>query len=499
MGKKFLCFLVFMLLASASFAKPLTSEDDLTHGRIATWPGSMAMEYAGERFPNAQFEYFDTAADMAQNVRQKKADAFAMNRLFVDEILTDGTDDLEILGDSLGKSSFSFVFTSSSKGKKLCDEFNAFLQTSRENGDLSHWQEKWLTQDKSRRIMEDIPLTGERGILSVVINPIFPPLLYIQENKTVGFEMELWRRFCAAYGYDYKTTISHFESALAGVNTGQFDVGISAVENTSERTKSIIFSDKTCEADCVLVVRSDGGTSMGPAASLKKKFSDSFFRESRWKIFAGGLLTTIVITFVSVLCGTLIGFAECLLYRENYRRLNNFLDLTSRLFAGTPVVVLLMIFYYIVFGGIDISGTLVAIVAFSLLFGFSVFDMLKNAVANIPKGQTEGALALGFSERQTFLRFIVPQAVRQAFSVYQGEIIGLVKATAIVGYIAVQDLTKAADIVRAQTFDAFMPLIIITFFYLIFVWLLQKTTAIILRQLDPTRRSKETILRGITP
>jgi polar amino acid transport system substrate-binding protein len=141
----------------------------------------------------------------------------------------------------------------------------------------------------------------------------------------------------------------------------------------------------------------------------------------------------------------------------------------------------------------------VAIVAFSLLFGFSVFEMLKNATGNIHKGQWEGALALGFSQRQTFWQFIIPQAVRQAFPTYQAEIIGLLKSTAIVGYIAVQDLTKMADIVRAQTFDAFAPLIVITVLYLLFVWLLQKLTDLILQRLDPKHRSREDILQGVKP
>ena len=497
--KKTLLTLLLLLYMSSCLANPLTTEEEVAHGRIGTWPGSLAEDCAREHFPQAKFVYLDTIADMAQNLRQKKIEAFSMNRIFVDELIATGQNDVEILGEPLGRTSFSFVFAESEKGRKLCSEFNDFLAVSQSNGMLAAWQEKWLSGSGEECKLDEVILSGENGTLSVVTNPVLPPITFMQDNELSGYEPELFRHFCAKYGYDFKTTVATFETGMAGVSTGQFDLGFCAVEYQPERAEHFLFSDKTCEADCVLAVRSDGDTGLGPVQVLKKKFQDVFLRESRWKLFLSGLLTTMAITFFSVLIGTILGLGECLAYREKKRYLNTALNLLSRLFAGMPIVVLLMVFYYIVFGSWDISGTLVAIVAFSLLFGFSVFEMLKNAAANIPRGQTEGALALGFSERQAFLKFIMPQAIRQAFPVYQSEIVGLLKSTAIVGYIAVQDLTKMADIIRAQTFDAFAPLIVITVLYLAFVWLLQKVTGAILRQLDPKRRSREKILRGIRP
>lgn len=497
--KKFLLTILLLLSMASCLANPLTTEEEVANGRIGTWPGCRVLDYTRERFPQAKFVYLDTVADMAQNLRQKKIEAFAMNRIFVDELIASGQNDVEILGESLGRTSFSFVFADSDKGRRLCSEFNAFLAECKSNGRLDVWQEKWLSGNGEKRKLEEVVLSGENGTLSVVTNPVLPPLTYMQDNELSGYEAELLFHFCAKYGYDFKATVATFETGMAGVSTGQFDVGFCAVEYQPERAEHFLFSDETCEADCVLAVRSDGDTGLLPGQVLKKKFQDIFLRESRWKLFVSGLLTTMVITFSSVLIGTILGFGECLAYREKKRYLNAALDVLSRLFAGMPIVVLLMVFYYIVFGSWDISGTIVAIVAFSLLFGFSVFEMLKNAAANIPRGQTEGALALGFSERQTFMKFIIPQAIRQAFSVYRSEIVGLLKSTAIVGYIAVQDLTKMADIIRAQTFDAFAPLVVITVLYLAFVWLLQKITGAILRHLDPKRRSREKILRGIRP
>ena len=108
-------------------------------------------------------------------------------------------------------------------------------------------------------------------------------------------------------------------------------------------------------------------------------------------------------------------------------------------------------------------------------------------------------LALGFSERQAFRKFILPPAILTFFPTYQTEIVNLLKATAIVGYIAVQDLTKVADLIRARTFDAFMPLIVISVLYLILTWLFLRGTDWFLTKLNPRNRTADEILRGVKP
>ena len=115
----------------------------------------------------------------------------------------------------------------------------------------------------------------------------------------------------------------------------------------------------------------------------------------------------------------------------------------------------------------------------------------------MPKGQTEGALALGYTERQAFRKFILPQAVRTFFPTWQSSIVNLLKLTAIVGYITVQDLTRMADLIRARTYDAFMPLIVISVLYLILAYLTVKLTGLLTARLDPTRRRPENILPGV--
>ena len=164
---------------------------------------------------------------------------------------------------------------------------------------------------------------------------------------------------------------------------------------------------------------------------------------------------------------------------------------------GTPMVVLLMILYYIIFGSVAISGVAVAVIGFTLTFGAAVFGLIKMGVGTIDRGQYEAAYALGHSNRHTFFKIILPQAIPHVLPAYQGEIVGLIKATAIVGYIAVQDLTKMGDIVRSRTYEAFFPLIAVTVIYFVLEGLFSFFVSRVRISVDPKKRKREKILKGV--
>ena len=145
----------------------------------------------------------------------------------------------------------------------------------------------------------------------------------------------------------------------------------------------------------------------------------------------------------------------------------------SWLIGGIPTVLLLMVLYYLVFvDNASIGGIWVAIIGFTILFGYAVFDILTTSVSAIGKGQEEGARALGYNSNQTFFFVILPQALRVAFSQIKSERVGLIKETSIVGYISIADLTRMSDIVRGRTYEAFFPLITTTIIYFFLIWLI---------------------------
>ena len=200
---------------------------------------------------------------------------------------------------------------------------------------------------------------------------------------------------------------------------------------------------------------------------------------------------------LSVIAGTILGFILFMACRNGNILANRIAGIGVFLVQGMPMVVLLMVLYYIVFGSIAISGIGVAVIGFTLTFSASVYGLIKIAVGTIDRGQYEAAYALGHSNRQTFYRVLLPQAIPHVLPAYKGEIVSLIKATAIVGYIAVQDLTKMGDIVRSRTYEAFFPLIAITVIYFVLEGLLRLLVSRISLNIDPRKRKTPDLLKGV--
>ena len=170
----------------------------------------------------------------------------------------------------------------------------------------------------------------------------------------------------------------------------------------------------------------------------------------------------------------------------------------SRIIEGTPVVVILMILFYVIFGKLrDMSGVVVAIIGFTLTFGAFVYDHMTVSVGSVDRGQTEAAYALGYTKNKTFFRVIFPQAMTIFLPSYSGQAVELIKATAVVGYIAVNDLTKMGDIIRSNTYEAFFPLIATAVIYFLLTWGLSLLLKLVKLSFEPKRRSAETILKGV--
>ena len=203
---------------------------------------------------------------------------------------------------------------------------------------------------------------------------------------------------------------------------------------------------------------------------------------------ANGIGVTIFISILSAVFGTVLGFLICLM-RLSKNKVADAIAITYiRILQGTPMVVLLMILFYVVFARTGIDGVWVAIIGFGMNFGAYVSEMMRTGIEAVDRGQMEAALALGYSKPRAFFKIVVPQAARHFLPVYQGEFISLVKMTSVVGYIAIHDLTKASDIIRSRTYEAFFPLVTTAIIYFIIAWLLTRALTAIQKRIDPVRR-----------
>ena len=224
-------------------------------------------------------------------------------------------------------------------------------------------------------------------------------------------------------------------------------------------------------------------------SNVAESFSNNLIVENRYRMILDGLQVTLLITLCAAILGTLLGGLVCWMRMSRRRWLQQVARVYIDLMRGTPVLVLLMLMYYVVMAPVDATGIVVAIVTFAMNTAAYISEMLRTTIQGIDRGQTEAGLALGFTPRQTFLKIVLPQVVRAVMPVYQGEIISLLKGTSIVGYIAVADMTRASDLIRSRTFDAFFPLIVTAIIYFLVAWLI----GMLLQSLVQRQRMKGTV------
>ena len=461
--------------------------------------------FVAEKIPNAQIEYFSDLSAITLALKTGKIDAFT-NTLPTAIYMTYEHKDMSYISEPLENTYTYSAFTNSDKGHKFCDEYAEFVKSLWDNGTIKQLLDKWIySEDELSRTTEDYSkLPADNGILKMAIDTGRMPFAYVKDNKITGYDIDIATMFCKAKGYGLEVYSMNFAGILGSIKTGKCDL-TGSITRTEERAETMLFSPvPNAETPIVLIVMKSAET-VQPAEieqnnffdNIKSSFERTFIREDRWQLFVEGIISTMIITVFSILGGTILGFIVYLSCRGG----NIIANLVTRFFVwliqGMPMVVLLMILYYIIFGNVDIAGIWVAVIAFSLTFGAGVYGMLLSGVNALDKGQLEAAYALGFTDRRAFFTIILPQAALHFMPAYKAEVVALIKATAIVGYIAVQDLTKMGDIVRSRTYEAFFPLIAVAVIYFVLAGMLNIIVNIIHNRIKPEKRTKNDILRGI--
>ena len=236
--------------------------------------------------------------------------------------------------------------------------------------------------------------------------------------------------------------------------------------------------------------------------NLKADFILNFVQANRWKYLWDGLGRTLLITLLAGIMGTFIGIIIAMV-RSTYdktregthktigHRIFSVVDGICRVYLtvlrGTPVVVQLMIIYFVVFASSD-NGTMVAALAFGLNSGAYVAEIIRGGIMSIDNGQFEAGRSLGLNYVQTMRLIIIPQTIKNVLPSLDNEFIALLKETSVAGYVAVADLTKGGDIIRSRTYSPFMPLIAVALVYLVLVMFFTKLVSIMERRLRNSER-----------
>lgn len=211
--------------------------------------------------------------------------------------------------------------------------------------------------------------------------------------------------------------------------------------------------------------------------SLGHRFYVDFISKNRYMFLLDGLKVTIIVAILACLIGIVIGVLTAIIKvvgesNSKIKPLKWLANIYVTVIRGTPVMVQLLIIYFVVFASVDISKIIVASVAFGLNSGAYVSEIVRAGILAVNKGQSEAGSSLGLTSAQTYRYIVLPQAIKNILPALGNEFISLLKETAVVGYIGLQDLTMGSDIIRSRTYDAFLPLLAAAAIYLALVMIL---------------------------
>ncbi|WP_101697870.1 amino acid ABC transporter permease [Clostridium minihomine] len=205
---------------------------------------------------------------------------------------------------------------------------------------------------------------------------------------------------------------------------------------------------------------------------------DAFIEKNRYKYLVTGLGNTLLMTVMAVIIGIVLGTVVALIRvthnndKKKFRFLNWICGVYLTVIRGTPVVVQLMITYYVIYQSAD--KLVAAVIAFGINSGAYVAEVIRSGIQSVDKGQIEAGRSLGLTQRTTMVKIVFPQALKNVAPAIFNEFIVLLKETSVAGYIGVQDLTKAGDVIRSITYDPYTPLLTTAFIYLLIVVVLTK-------------------------
>ncbi|MDR0927416.1 MAG: ABC transporter permease subunit [Ignavibacteria bacterium] len=458
-------------------APSVMSIDYFKDKTMAVLSGSIYEKWTSEYLPNAKTLYFDELQDVLIALKNHKADA-----TFVDEgdraIIMGLHPEIVVYVPNIMELKYGIGINKNNN--QLLESINEYISDIKANGELEKINDKWLNY-----ITKDVPApkaTGKGDVLRIGVVGTMPPSGFIKNDSLAGYDIEILYGYANTHNLKVEVLKMNFASLMPALVSGRVDAIAAGISITPEREKQIAFTIPYMTSITSIVGLKENIAGYGTNTDeeieeksffveLKESVTNNLIAENRYLLIVKGLKITFIISILSTILGTLLGAIVCYMKMSSNSVLKGISNVYITILRGTPILVLLMIMYYVIFAKVDLSAIIVAIIAFAMNFAAYVSEMFRTSIESVNKGQTEAGIAMGFTKAKTFLYIVMPQAIRRVLPVYKGEFISLVKSTSIVGYIAIEDLTKASDIIRSRTFDAFFPLILVALFYFALAYL----------------------------
>ena len=223
-------------------------------------------------------------------------------------------------------------------------------------------------------------------------------------------------------------------------------------------------------------------------SGIRESIYSNLLYEDRWMMMTDGLVNTLKVSLWSILLATLMGALLCAIRMRSRNWAKTSVKWYVELMRAIPLLVLLLLLFYVVLADVALSPLWIAIVCFTLYFSAYFCEIFRSGIEGVNRGQWEAGFALGLTPWRTFIKVILPQALKKIIPVYKGQMVTLVKSTSIIGYVAVVDLTKAGDLIRSRTFDAFFPLLLVAAVYLLLTMILGALLDLLDKRITPKSR-----------
>lgn len=479
-------------------------KERLSKKRAGVVAGTPHAQFISNAIDGSTFSEFNSFPDTILALSQNKID-FYVSPVITFNMMKDKYDKTTAL-ENFVVAELDVSFILPKNNSNLRQEVNQYISKLKSTGELAKLQDYWLnTLNKDNETVE-IPTTGSKGTIKMGTCSSMEPYSYIKNNKYVGFDIAIAAGFCKEYDYALNIENTEFAGVLSGTTTGKYDIAGCCISYTKERAENVLYCDATYTQLVVPIVRkadfpeyANASLDNSPKKNLLDSLKENFIDENRWQLLLSGTIVTGGLTILATIIGSILGFFIAMLRRSSNAIPKNCAKAYIWILQATPIVLLLMIIYYVIFADSSISAFWVSVIAFSMNFSAYFAEILRTGIESISNGQLEAALTLGYNKKTAFMRFILPQAINSCLPVYSGQIISLLKGTSIVGYISVQDITKAGDIIRSRTFNAFLPLICATLIYFILdILLIKLLNYINLKMFSDKRNIKASkLLKGV--
>lgn len=495
-----LCLMILGMLGLSSCGSSdippnrVFTTDDLEGKVIGVQLGTTGDIYAADleagENTTTRVERYNKGADAVSSLKQGKIDCVIIDEQPAKAFVRQNPE-LRILEEEFTLEEYAAVIAK--ENTDLLISVNQALDELRKDGTLKKIIDNYIPDEETG---EKIPFTYEQKVktgdkLVMATNAQFPPYEFYEDGSIVGIDVEIGRAIADRVGRVLVIDDIEFDAIISSVSSGKADIGLAGFTVTDERRQQINFSDPYTTSKQVILVRDD--EAIKESQSFGTKLYNNFVKEGRWKFLAQGLLNTIIITILAILIGVIMGFLMALVRvahdkNGNHKILNFFVKLYVTVIRGTPMMIQLLIIYYVIFSSVDVSKLLVAIVAFGLNSSAYLCEVIRSGIMSIDEGQFEAAKSLGLGYQVMMKSIILPQALKNVLPAIGNEFIALLKETSIAGYIGLQDLTRGGDIIRSLTYEPYLPLITVAIVYLVLVLLLTSLVSWMERRLKKNER-----------